>query len=183
MNEEGGGEGVSCLFTGGPQLARRGACCPLRSLGREWEIRSRKGPMKSATYHLLGLVSEWLSAIGAVTLTFMMLLTVADVFLRAVARPLLGTYEIASILLGMVIGFSIPKVSLENGHVYMEFMLERLSTRNRAIMYTFTRVLCFALFFLIGYNLLSVANEFRLAGEVTPTVQLPFYPVAYGVAV
>jgi len=134
-------------------------------------------------YNVLYLVSKWLNAIGAVTLTFMMLLTVADVCLRAVARPILGTYEVVSILLAVVIGFSIPKVSLDNGHVYMEFVIERLSRRNKAILFTFTRVLCIVLFFLIGYNLFSVANEFRLSGEVTPTIQLPFYPAAYGVGV
>lgn len=139
--------------------------------------------MKAIFYGLLRVISNWLNAIGAVTLTFMMLLTVADVLLRAVARPILGTYEIASILLAVVIGFSIPKVSLDRGHVYMEFLIERLSRRNRAIMFSFTRILCIALFSLIGYNLFSVANEFRLSGEVTPTIQLPFYPTAYGVGV
>ena len=39
------------------------------------------------------------------------------------------------------------------------------------------------IFIAIGYNLFSVANEFRMSGEVTPTIQLPFYPVAYGVGV
>ena len=139
--------------------------------------------MKNIPYALLCVISYWLNAVGAVTLTFMMLLTVADVILRAFARPILGTYEIASVLLAVVIGFSIPKVSLDNGHVYMEFLIERLSRRNRAILFTFTRILCIALFFLIGYNLFSVANEFRLSGEVTPTIQLPFYPTAYGVGV
>jgi len=139
--------------------------------------------MKNASYSILRVVSNWMNAIGAATLTFMMLLTVADVLLRSVARPILGTYEVASILLAVVIGFSIPKVSMGNGHVYMEFLIDRLSVRNRAIMFTFTRVLCIALFFLIGYNLFSVANEFRLSGEVTPTIQLPFYPTAYGVGV
>jgi TRAP-type C4-dicarboxylate transport system permease small subunit len=139
--------------------------------------------MKSGMYNVLYTVSKWLNAIGAITLTFMMFLTVADVILRSVSRPILGTYEIVSILLAVVIGFSIPKVSLDNGHVYMEFVIERLSRRNKAILYTFTRVLCIILFFLIGYNLFSVANEFRLSGEVTPTIQLPFYPAAYGVGV
>lgn len=139
--------------------------------------------MKNISYALLRVISHSLNAVGAVTLTFMMLLTVADVLLRAFARPILGTYEIASVLLAVVIGFSIPKVSLDKGHVYMEFLIERLSTRNKAIMFTFTRVLCIVLFFLIGYNLFSVANEFRLSGEVTPTIQLPFYPTAYGVGV
>ena len=139
--------------------------------------------MKNIPYALLCVISYWLNAVGAVTLTLMMLLTVADVILRAFARPILGTYEIASVLLAVVIGFSIPKVSLDRGHVYMEFLVERLSRRNRAMMFTFTRILCIVLFFLIGYNLFSVANEFRLSGEVTPTIQLPFYPAAYGVGV
>lgn len=139
--------------------------------------------MKHPANSILRAVSNGLNAIGAITLTFIMLLTVADVLMRAVARPILGTYEVVSILLAVVIGFSIPKVSLDNGHVYMEFLVERLSWRNRAIMITFTRILCIALFIIIGYNLFSVANEFRMSGEVTPTIQLPFYPAAYGVGV
>ena len=136
-----------------------------------------------AGFNALLRVSKWLNAIGAVTLTFMMLLTVADVFLRIVSRPILGTYEIASILLAVVIGFSIPQVSLDKGHVYMEFVVGRLAGRNKAILLTFTRILCIGLFLFIGYNLFSVANEFRLSGEVTATIQLPFYPIAYGVGV
>ena len=136
-----------------------------------------------AIFNALLRVSDWLNVLGAVTLTFMMLLTVADVLLRIVSRPILGTYEVVSILLAVVIGFSIPKVSLDKGHVYMEFLVERFTRRNRAIMFTFTRILCIVLFSFIGYNLFSVANEFRISGEVTATIQLPFYPAAYGVAV
>ena len=128
-------------------------------------------------------VSNLLNVIAAATLTFMMLLTVADVFMRAGGRPIIGSYEIVSILLAVVIGFNIPKISLERGHVYMEFLLVLLSKRNKAIMMAFTRILCLLLFFLIGYNLMSVGNELRLAGEVSSTIQLPFYPVAYGVGI
>ena len=139
--------------------------------------------MRVALHALLRAVSDWLNAIGAITLTFMMLLTVADVLLRATGHPILGTYEVVGILLAVVIGFSIPKVSMDEGHVYMEFLIDRLSRRNKAVMLTFTRLLCIGLFLLIGINLFSVANEFRLSGEVTPTIQLPFYPAAYGVGV
>jgi TRAP-type C4-dicarboxylate transport system permease small subunit len=134
-------------------------------------------------YGLLERTGKILNFISAATLTFIMLLTVADVLLRAVGRPILGTYEVISILLAVVIGFSIPKVSLDRGHVCMEFLLERLSRKGRVIMLSFTRVLCIVLFLLIGYNLFTVANEFRLSGEVTSTIRLPFYHVAYGVGV
>jgi TRAP-type C4-dicarboxylate transport system permease small subunit len=134
-------------------------------------------------FNLLAQTGKVLNFISGVTLTVIMLLTVGDVLMRAWGHPILGTYEIVSILLAVVIAFSIPKVSLDQGHVRMEFLLDRLPGVGRAVMLTFTRVLCIALFVLIGYNLFSVANEFRLSGEVTSTIQLPFYHVAYGVGV
>jgi TRAP-type C4-dicarboxylate transport system permease small subunit len=113
----------------------------------------------------------------------MMLLTVADVLLRAGGHPIIGTYEIVALLLALVIGFGIPQVSLDRGHVNMEFLLEKFSKRGRNVMNTFTRVLCLILFASIGTNLFNVAAKFHASGEVSPTIQLPFYPVAYGVAV
>lgn len=133
--------------------------------------------------NLLTRTGTLLNVLSAVTLTVIMLLTVTDVLLRALGRPILGTYEIVSILLAAVIGFSIPKVSLDRGHVCMEFLQEMLPARGKAVLQTVTRLLCILLFLLIGYNLFSIANEFRISGEVTSTIRLPFYHVAYGVGI
>lgn len=65
----------------------------------------------------------------------------------------------------------------------MEFLLSRFPKRGKEMMMTFTRALCLILFALIGINLLKVAAGFQASGEVTATIQLPIYPVAYGVAV
>jgi TRAP-type C4-dicarboxylate transport system permease small subunit len=128
-------------------------------------------------------VSKILSYIGGAALTFMMLLTVADVILRAGGRPILGTYEIVAFSLAIVIGFTIPQVSLDRGHVYMEIVLDKVSERAKAILNTFTRILCIILFAIVGYNLFLVANELVTSGEVSSTLKLPFYPIAYGVGV
>ena len=132
---------------------------------------------------ILQKVSKILSTIGGAALTFMMCLTVADVLLRAWGRPILGTYELVSLTLAIVIGFSIPKVSLDRGHVYMEIVLEKLSKRDRAIMNTFTRMLGLVLFAIIGYNLFLIGNEFHASGEVSSTLKLPFFPISYLVGV
>ena len=95
----------------------------------------------------------------------------------------MGTYEVVGLALALVIGFGIPKVSLKRQHIYMDFLVERLSKRNKALMNTFTRILCTMLFILIGYSLFSIGNEFRISGEVSPTIKLPFYPMAYGVGI
>jgi TRAP-type C4-dicarboxylate transport system permease small subunit len=134
-------------------------------------------------FNILQKVSKILNYVGMAALTFMMFLTVTDVLLRAGGHPLVGTYEVVSLSLALVIGFSIPIVSLDRAHVYMEILLEKLSPKGKNIMNTFTRILCIILFLLIGYNLFSVGNEFHASGEVSPTIKLPFFPIAYGVGV
>jgi TRAP-type C4-dicarboxylate transport system permease small subunit len=138
---------------------------------------------ESILSRFLSLAGKVLNVIGGSALTFMMFLTVADVIMRAFGRPILGTYEIVGLSLALVIGFGIPKVSMDRGHVYMEFVVDKLPKNWKSIMHTFTRVLCIILFIIIGYNLFSVGNEFHTSGEVSPTLKLPFFPVAYGVGV
>jgi TRAP-type C4-dicarboxylate transport system permease small subunit len=124
-----------------------------------------------------------LNIIASAALTFMMFLTVADIICRALGHPLVGTYEVVSLALALVIGFGIPAVSMDRAHVYMEVFLEKMGTRGKAVFNTFTRIICLCLFLLIAYNLFSIGAEFHASGEVSPTIRLPFYPVAYGVGV
>ena len=133
-------------------------------------------------FGILQKTSKWLSVIAGTSLTLMMLLTVSDVLGRAFGHPIMGTYEVAGLMLALVIGFAMPKVSLARQHVYMDF-IDRLSKRNRALMNIFTRILCIILFVLIGYSLFGVGNEYRVSGETSPTIRLPFYPLAYGVGI
>lgn len=132
---------------------------------------------------LLKRVSRYLSIVAGLALTLMMFFTVVDVGLRVGGHPIVGTYEIVALSLAIVIGFSIPQVSLEGGHVFMEIGMDRLTPRGQAILKTFTRLLCLGLFVFIGFNLFSVGGEFRASGEVSQTLKVPFFPVAYGVGV
>ncbi len=134
-------------------------------------------------FKILRFVSKLLNIIAGIAVTVMMLLTVADVLLRAGGHPIIGTYEIVALLLALVIGFGIPQVSLDRGHVYMDFLLEKLSKRGRKVMNTITRLFCIVFFLPLGYNLFNVGARFHASGEVSATMKIPFYPVAYGVAV
>ena len=46
-----------------------------------------------------------------------------------------------------------------------------------------TRCIGIGLFFLIAWNLIKVGIDIQRSGEVSPTLHLPFYPVAYAVGV
>jgi len=132
---------------------------------------------------VLRIISNLLNTIAGAAVTFMMLLTVADVVLRAGGHPIIGTFEVVSLLLALVIGFGIPQVSIDRGHVSMDFLMDKLSQTGRNVMNTFTRLLCVVLFAFIGVNLFNVGARFHASGEVSPTIMIPFYPVAYGVGV
>ena len=134
-------------------------------------------------FDILRFISKLLNTIAGIAVTFMMLLTVTDVLLRAGGHPIIGTFEVVALSLALVIGFAIPQVSMDRGHVSMDFLLVKLSRRGRNVMNTFTRLLGLILFASIGYNLFNVAARFHASGEVSATIKIPFYPVAYGVAV
>ena len=129
-------------------------------------------------------VSKVLTDIAAAALTLMIATTVVDVFLRAVGHPVVGAYEIVGLICGpIVIGFALPLSSWNKKHVAIEILLPKLPKRNRDVLNVMTRIICIALFCIIGYNLFSVGSEFRTAGEVSQTLHLPFYWVTYGVGV
>lgn len=127
--------------------------------------------------------SKALNYFAGFALTLMMLLTVTDVTCRAAGHPILGVYEIAALMLALVIGCGFPQTSLDKGHVFMEFLLEILPKGALNVLNTLTRLASFAMFGLIGYNLFFIGAELYRSGEVSPTLKLPFYPVAYAVAV
>lgn len=132
---------------------------------------------------ILLTISRSISAIAGFALTLMMFLTFADVLLRAGGVPIIGTYEIVSLLLALVVALGLPQVTSDRGHVYVEFVLEKLGEKGRRIMNTLTRLFAIFLFLMIGIYLTEVGKIYRLAKEVTATVKIPFYPFAYTVAI
>lgn len=128
-------------------------------------------------------LSRVFNVIAGISLTFLMLLTVTDVILRALKRPIVGTYELVAFSGAVVIGFAVPLTSWLRGHIFVDFFILRFSQKVRNIFNITTRCLVIVLFFLIGWNLIKYGMDLQKSGEVSLTLQMPFYPVAYGVGV
>jgi TRAP-type C4-dicarboxylate transport system permease small subunit len=128
-------------------------------------------------------LSRLFNLIAGITLSFLMMLTIADVILRLFGRPIVGTYELVAFSGAVVIGFSIPLTSWMKGHVYVDFLILRFSQKRRNILNILTRCLVIWLFLMIGWNLIKYGMDLYKSGEVSPTLQMPFYPVAYGVGI
>ncbi len=128
-------------------------------------------------------LSKSANVLGGVLLTLLMLITVADVFLRSLGKPIVGTFELVAFLGALVLGFSMPLTSWVRGHIYVDFLVLKLPPPARKVFQLFTRCLGMGLFSMIGWNLVKMGTDLHRSGEVSLTLQMPFYPIVYGVGI
>ena len=130
-------------------------------------------------------LSRLMNVISYIALTFIMLLTVADVIMRMgwIRRPIIGTFEIVGMVGAIVIGFGVPLTSWVRGLVSVDVIVNKLPGWGKNFMNILTRVISIIIFIVIGYNLFGYATDLLVSGEVTPTRQIPFYPVVYGLGI
>jgi TRAP-type C4-dicarboxylate transport system permease small subunit len=128
-------------------------------------------------------ISSFMNAIAAIALTFIMLLTTLDVILRIFKSPIVGTYELVAFTGGVIIGFAVPMTSWARAHVYVDFLVQKLPEGRRNIANIFTRLMVIVFFIIASVNLFKHGFYLFKTHEVSPTLQLPFYPVVLGIAV
>lgn len=146
---------------------------PALFLGGEW--------MK-AFITMFGNISKWLNYFAGIILFLMMMLTVVDVVMRALGRPLVGTYELVSIMGALVVGFAMCQTVWNKGHVMVDFMLEHRSQAVRNGILVCTRVVGICTLALLSLYLVFKANHLHEANEVSLTLRIPMYPAAYALA-
>jgi TRAP-type C4-dicarboxylate transport system permease small subunit len=135
---------------------------------------------------LLGVVkgvSRLLHFLAGAALVFIVVLTTADVVLRAFKRPILGTYEIVAFTGAVVILFALPLSSWIRSHIYVDFFILKFSQRVQNIFHVVTRCMAIFLFFLFGWNVLKYAADLQRTAEVSVTLKLPFYPIIYAMGI
>ena len=120
--------------------------------------------------------------IAGSVLAFMMVVTLLDVIMRNIGHPIVGSMEIISFCGSVVVGFAIPYTSWKKAHVYVDMLVEKLSPRNRKVMDVITRCMGMALFLFISYNFVQYGLDLKRTGEVSASFRLPYYPIAFGLA-
>jgi TRAP-type C4-dicarboxylate transport system permease small subunit len=120
--------------------------------------------------------------ISGVVLAFMMCLTLADVIARNLGYPIVGSMEIISFGGSVVIGFAIPYTSWKRSHVYVDMVVNKLSPGSAMILNGITRLMGMVLFVFVGVNFIVYGLDLIRTGEVSPSFKLPYYPIAFGIA-
>jgi len=139
--------------------------------------------MKKGLFDAVYGLSRFINIIAGVSLTFLMLLTILDVILRQFRMPVVGTYELVAFAGAVVIGFSLPMTSWLRQHIFVDFFIIKFSKKIQNIFNISTRCVVMVLFTLLGWNLFKYALDLQRSGEVSPTLRIPFWPVAFGVGI
>lgn len=122
---------------------------------------------------ILDEASGWLIVLA-------MALVVANIILRAVFNsPILGTYEYTSFLTALIVGCGLANCALGDGHIAIDFLVEKLNKRTQDIIASITSII--ALFFMVLFTVQLFINAGQMAasGEVSPTTQTPHYIFIY----
>ena len=127
-------------------------------------------------------LSSLLNLVSGFCLVGMTVLTCADVVLRLFRRPILGTYEIIGFLGAGVAGLAMAYTTMKGGHVAVAVLIMQLSSRVQKAVFYITHLLSHVLFGLLTWECISYGNDLRTSGEVSLTLELPFFPVLYGLA-
>ena len=123
-----------------------------------------------------------MSIIAGVLLVAMMGITFVDVVMRTFGRPVVGTYELVSLLGAAIAGLALPRASLLKAHVYVDLLIDKLPGTGQKTLRIITRILVFFMFFFAAWYFLIMAGRFIITKTVTMTLKLPFYPVVYCLA-
>ncbi len=124
-----------------------------------------------------------LDMIAATAVFAMMSLTCVDVFLRYFFRmPIPGTYEIVALLGVVAVSFAMAHTLAERGHVAVSLVVQLFPKWLQDIIEGIISIFGIILFGLIAWQSVLYGMDCQRAGEVSMTLELPFYPIIYGVA-
>lgn len=128
-------------------------------------------------------LSHGLDTLAGFILAATALLVVANILGRTLLqRSILGTYEMVGFLTAAVVGLALARCAVENSHIAIDFILDRLPIRLQRLIDLLLGIPVFLFLILATYNLFIYGARIAQSGEVSPTTKLIFYPFIYLVA-
>lgn len=127
----------------------------------------------------LNQIFVWLA--GCI-LGIMIFLTCANIFLRLVWKPIIGTFELMGYFGAVITAFALGYTQISRGHIAVDVMVLSFSERTRRILNVINSLICTVFFALVTWQIAKYATTLWKTGEVTETLRIIYYPFTYGVA-
>lgn len=133
--------------------------------------------------HAVKKVSAIINEVASWGIVLAMILVVLNVILRAVFKsPILGTYEYVCFFSAIIIGCGIAYCAVLNGHIAIDFLLEKLGKRAQGAINIIASVITLLGMLVFTWRMFLYAARLAANNEVSPTTQTPFYVFVYIIA-
>jgi TRAP-type C4-dicarboxylate transport system permease small subunit len=113
----------------------------------------------------------------------MLLLTVADMVLRASGVAVAGSYEVIGWLSASAMALALGAVQQHKGHVAVQLLQNRFGPRVKAAVDLLTCLLSLLLFVALAWYVAKYGQVLQRTGSLSETLRVVVYPWVYVVAV
>ncbi len=135
--------------------------------------------VKRAEKHVKGLAGI-LNLISGAAVTAAMLLVVANVLLRAIFKtPILGTYEFTGFLSVLIISLGVSYCLLIDGHIAVDFIVEKFPKGLRRVVDIIMNVLVFGFMAVFTWKSFEYAGTLAANNQFSPTTRVPIAIIVY----
>lgn len=131
---------------------------------------------------LSALLNRALAWLAGLVLVGMMLFTVADMVLRALGRPVAGSYEVIGWLSAAAMALALGYAQMHRGHVSIDLLVACFGARRRAAVDLATSVVSLLLFGAVAAYVANYGGVLRESGSLSETLKAIVYPWVYVVA-
>jgi len=127
-------------------------------------------------------VNRALVLVAGAFLVCMIVLTCANIFLRAVWLPVRGTYELMGFMGAVLTAFALGYTQIKRGHISVNVLVNSFSRKTRSILNFLNHTVCMVFFSIAAWKISDKAATLKHTGEVSETLGMIYHPFTYGVA-
>ena len=128
------------------------------------------------------VLNQVLIWIGGFFLGIMIFLTCANIFLRLVWTPIIGTFELMGYFGAIITAFALGYAQIKRTHIAVDILVLRFSKKTQRILNSINYFICMVFFAIVSWQVAKYATTLYRTGEVTETLGVIYYPFTYGVA-
>ena len=136
--------------------------------------------MKKLEY-LVRTIADKFNLISAAAVVIIMLVIVMDITMRIFRISLPGAYDIVSLLGTVVIAFSLTYTTIQQGHIAVDLVYQKLPEKIHPFIDFFNDAAGFIFFAVLSWQSFLYAGSLKAAGEVSLTIKIPSYPFVAGI--
>jgi TRAP-type C4-dicarboxylate transport system permease small subunit len=123
-------------------------------------------------------LSGIMDTMAAVAIVLTMVIIVGNIVLRSVfGKPMTGIMDYVMILTALTIALALAACAVQNGHIAVDLLIEKLPSRVRHMIDAATNLMSVIFWIVAAGFMFDYAKTMAVTGTQFPTSQIPFAPV------